>query len=132
MTVGTFRFEDLRYDHIYHCWAKCCWWNPVILTGIHVIGSLNEGEGFPQANFVHFQVGHTHLQHLPTESCSVWVWFLCELCFIHLNTIDNVLYAMLFPGFQHASLGITKRYSLQDPSGVNAWHIVIMCTLNKQ
>ncbi len=32
------------------------------------------------------QVGNVHW---PTESCLIWNWCLCELCFIYCYTIDN-------------------------------------------
>lgn len=63
--------------------------NPIISTGICVIGSFIWGRKVPHVYFAHVHVNHKNSPHWPTLICLVWKWLLCEMCFIHCYTIDN-------------------------------------------
>lgn len=66
-----------------HCSAEFCVWYPVIPIESVWLGVQHEGEKLPHVGFAHFQFGHMNLQRWPPDSCLVWKWRLCELCFMH-------------------------------------------------
>lgn len=50
---------------------------------------LCEGERFSTQISQCIQFGDGDSLHWPTDSCLVWKWRLCDLCYIHRYTIDN-------------------------------------------
>lgn len=72
--------------HIYHCSAKFCSQNPVILLGISIIGSVTRGpKKVPHADFAHFQVDQQKT-----------AWFECDFCVSSALYIFTLLKMGLF------------------------------------
>jgi len=88
-TIETyFFFLKLIWNNMF-CEKRCTlnWYHGIemiLLESMQFLLILHISKWFPYTYFT------TYSLCWPTESCLVWKWLLCELCFIHHYTISNV------------------------------------------